>query len=249
MLNLGLGIDILARPRSGALPLYSPSIISGLVGFWDPSDPAARTLVLNGNNVSAVSQLNDKSGSANHLTNSLAPGDNNALPILTTINGRQSLYWDSGLATTAELVLASAIVMGSTNSRAIFAVVRLDSNVIGQWFGGSTIGTACGRGTTVGDNRLGGMSAQEAAHSYVVGVQQVRSLIKTSSTSLVVRKNGVQVASASTGAGTSNLTEFGNGGVEGQWIGATGVILAYNRAPTGGEISTIETELMAWAGL
>jgi hypothetical protein len=235
------------QPRS-AQALYSPSVTSGLIGFWDPSDPASRIVVLNSLGASAISQLNDKSGQNNHLTNSYDPGNNDALPILTAINGRQSLYWDNGLGT-ADLVLATAIAMGSTNSRAVFAVVRLDSDAIGQWFGGNTTGTACGRGGTVGDNRLGGMSAQEAAHSYVLGVQQLRSLIKTSNTSLVARKNGVQVASASSGAGTSNLTEFGNGALEGQWIGSTGVILVYNRAPSAGEIATIESELMAWAGL
>lgn len=74
----------LLRPRaSGA---FNPKSISGLVGWWDPSDSATVTTVSG-----AVSQLNDKSGLGRNATQGTA---NNRPSYSGTINGKNVMTFD-----------------------------------------------------------------------------------------------------------------------------------------------------------
>lgn len=65
---------------------FNPKTISGLVGWWDPSDSATVTTVSG-----AVSQLNDKSGLGRNATQGTA---NNRPSYSGTINGKNVMTFD-----------------------------------------------------------------------------------------------------------------------------------------------------------
>lgn len=102
---------------------FSPLDISDLTGWWDPSDTS--TITETGG---SVSQLDDKSGNANHMTQ--AVGANQYRTGVETINGLNVL--DKNGLTSRFFDLPDNIVTGSTNRTFFFVSNCLTTGTI--WF-------------------------------------------------------------------------------------------------------------------
>ena len=74
-------------PRTSINRGFDPSSISGLIGWWDADDPTTITEVAD-----AVSQLDDKSGEGNHVTQ--GTGTEQPLTNTNTIGGKNTITFD-----------------------------------------------------------------------------------------------------------------------------------------------------------
>lgn len=253
-MRIGLGIgpgDLSVLGVRGGAPPFSPTQVSGLIRWFDFSDAGNYTTSLNSNGDAAITLINSKDGSA---TFSASQVDPDTAPIVSTgtQNGRH--YADAYLSFNggATLSLNTVVAVGGTNNVSIFGVVMLQTDAAADWIGtASDAADKCGiqSGAASGANRIGGMAASETPHSYVSGAWQLRTLIKSADTSLVVRKNKTQVASAASGALANKSIALLLNGSDGVWIGSIAEVLIYSAAVNATDMGKIEDFLIAKWGV
>jgi hypothetical protein len=238
----------LLRPLASG---FNPKTISGLVGWWDPSDTATVTTASG-----AVSQLNDKSGLGRHATQTVA---NNRPSYSGTINGRNAMTFNG---TTNRLVtgLESNTLTGFAT---FFCICRVDSgwsNVTANnktpLFGrDSTTSNSYGINlSTISGNlalnvqwRGGGFNAVDGP-TVAKGTPQL--LVGSLNTTTRFRRvngtaaNVALAATAGTNAAAGNFLTIGEDPTQLRyWSDLIGEILVYDRTLTTDEIKKVEAYL------
>lgn len=229
-INIGLTQPLMGlKNMSNAIPLQIPNC-----ALWLDANDAA-SITLNGSN---ISQWNDKSGNANHATQSTAasqPAYNSV-----QIDGKPTATFDN-----------SNDLMNLTTPIAALNSVGF---VVGNFAGGGGVGPFAGDGTGSGDLYFGnyagtlyffdaaiatcnGASARDATarvYSYI-SQNDNNSLFADSTT----------IASAQSGAATHSFSKLGNR-ASNEWLnGNIGEVLIYSRVLSGAEITQINTYLKA----
>jgi len=237
----------LLRPRASGR--INPKSLSGLVGWWDASDNASITLTSG-----FVSQLDDKSGSGYHLSQSAEA----ARPSLSTVNGKQFLLFDGsndwltrsvGVNPTGT-VLAVAATYYLTPQTAVQQNVMSFGQVTtanfqhalgvfnngwqGDYRNASTFanyGRAAGSASTSSLAILSGVYAGNAGSNFRLN----KSLYASAATTVIVSNTN------SMSIGGRNV----NGSLVGPFNGIIGEVIWYNRTLSDAEILSVENYLAA----
>jgi hypothetical protein len=243
----------LLRPRAAGG--FNPKTVSGLVGWWDPSDSATVTTVSG-----AVSQLNDKSGLGRNATQGTA---NNRPSYSGTINGKNVMTFDG----TNDFMVTGLESNTLTGFATFFCVCQAsadwtdaDANNKSPLYGrnssdlgasyGLTLSTISGnlglnlawRGTQF--NATNGPTVAKGTPQLLVGA--------LSSTTRFRRVNGTAAdialpGTAGTNAAAGNFLNIGQdppaGVLNRYWKNLIGEILVYDRTLTTDEIKKIESYL------
>ena len=211
--NLGLNI-------SETFQSWSPAQIT--TALWlDAADASTVTTVS-----SAVSQWNDKSGNARHVTQAIEA----SRPTFTAnaINGRSALDFDGSNDT---LINTSAALQRNVGGTSLFAVTKLDVNTAGEKLILQTLTglsgsrsvlryAAANTGFNAGGRRLQADSFQsQGASSYSSNVTINCAIFNYSSATLSLIENGAVTVNAATFQ-TAGNTENNAGGLH---IGASAV--------------------------
>jgi hypothetical protein len=230
---------------------FNPKSISGLAGWWDPSDTATVTTASG-----AVSQLNDKSGLGRHATQTVA---NNRPSYSGTINGRNAMTFNG---TTNRLVtgLESNTLTGFAT---FFCVCRVDSgwsdatanNKTPLYGRDSTTSNAYGINLSnvsgnlalnvqwrgFGFNMINGPTVAKGTPQLLVG--------SLNTTTRFRRVNGTaanvaMAGTAGTNAAAGNFLAIGEDPTQLRyWSDLIGEILVYDRTLTTDEIKKVESYL------
>ena len=239
----------LLRPRASGG--FNPKAISGLVGWWDPSDSATVTTASG-----AVSQLNDKSGLGRNATQGTA---NNRPSYSGTINGKNVMTFDgtndrlvTGLESNTLTGFATFFCVCQVSSGWSDATANnktplsgRDSTVANSY--GINLSTISGNlGLNVawrglGYNGIDGPTVAKGAPQLLAGT--------LSTTTRFRRVNGTQAnitlaATAGTNAAAGNFLTIGEDPHQSRyWSDLIGEILVYDRTLTTDEIKKIEAYL------
>lgn len=248
----GLEVDaaasaITVAPGGGA---WSPLDLTGLVGWWDPSD--ATTITESGG---AVSQIDDKSGEGNHLSQSNADnkpgtgtrtiGDVNVL----AFNGDRLDKTGTASLDGVDEVTIAAVIEADNNqdNRRVFAVNDGTNNDYNQP-DGFTIEVATSLKMVYNDGQFCETNISTGT-PYVV-------LFRKADSGFMARINGTEVTEGygSTSNGTfaaSSNFRMGDhlpaGGAA--WIGAVGEVLFYAAALTDDDCDDVENYLATKYGI
>lgn len=239
----------LLRPRAAGG--FNPKSISGLVGWWDPSDAATVTTASG-----AVSQLNDKSGLGRNATQSTA---NNRPSYTGTINGKNVMTFDgtndrlvTGLESNTLTGFATFFCVCQVSSGLSDAAANNKTPLYGR---DSTTANSYGINlSTISGNlalnvtwRGGGFNALDGP-TVAKGTPQL--LAGTLNTTTRFRRvngtaaNGTLAATAGTNAAAGNFLTIGEDPTQLRyWSDLIGEILVYDRTLTTDEIKTIEAYL------
>jgi hypothetical protein len=235
----------LLRPRASGR--INPKSLSGLVGWWDASDNASITLASG-----FVSQLDDKSGSGYHLSQSAEA----ARPSLSTVNGKQFLLFDGsndwltrsvGVDPTGTVFAVAAtyyITPGTSVQQNVLAYGRASPTTQTHAFG-------IFNASWIGDYRNGGTFANygRAADSALTSNLAILSGVYASGTGSNFRLNKtVRTASASTVllSNSSSISIGGrniSGALQGPFNGIIGEVIWYNQTLSDAEILSVENYL------
>jgi hypothetical protein len=227
---------------------FSPASVGTLNGWWDAADAATITTVSG-----VVSQWNDKSTNARHLTQGTAANR----PGIGTLNGRACLTFNgtttsltrttgvSGLSATYFVAWKLSAVASvnrvafatgvNSPSQAQFATGHNSAaQIVGSTRGASTIGISAGGAST---------------NAAIVGSVVSSTAITT------VRLNGVAYTTTSAGAVTGNSSgisagcSLANGNPASFWDGSIGEILWYSGSLSSASTSAVESYLAAKWGV
>lgn len=234
---------------------FNPKSISGLVGWWDPSDSATVTTASG-----AVSQLNDKSGLGRNATQGTA---NNRPSYSGTINGRNVMTFDG----TNDFLVTGLESNTLTGFATFFCVCQAsadwtdaDANNKSPLYGRNSSDLAASYGLNLsnisgnnalnvtwrggGFNAINGPTVAKGTPQLLVG--------SLNSTTRFRRVNGTATnvslaGTAGTNAAAGNFLNIGQdppaGVLNRFWKDLIGEILVYDRTLTTDEIKKIESYL------
>lgn len=230
---------------------FNPKTISGLVGWWDPSDSATVTTVSG-----AVSQLNDKSGLGRNATQGTA---NNRPSYTGTINGKNVMTFDgsndrlvtglqsntlTGFATFFCVCQASSgwSDVTANNKTPLYGRDSTTSNAYGinlSTISGPLALNVAWRG--LGFNAIDGPTVAKGVPQLLVGTLNTTTRFR--------RVNGTAAntsfsGTAGTNAAAGNFLHIGEDPTQLRWWSdLIGEILVYDRTLTTDEIKKVEAYL------
>lgn len=230
-----------SRSGTGASKKFSPSQLTGLTGWYDPSDTSSIT-----SSGGSVSQINDKSGSANHATQGTAA--NQPITGTRTINGLNSLDFDGS---NDNLVLPPAMYPLATGAWTYFAVFQSDvSSGAARIVVGSTAGTVNHGIYGFGYNARQG-TGQTAITPYSTTNADLNGHIyvgRRSGTFVEAFGDNGDYGSLNTAADAA-LSAFVIGSSASTMDGRLGEVIMYNRALTDAEVNQIGAYLQSKWGI
>jgi len=236
---------------------FTPASISGLQGWYDASDASTLYDATSGGSLvaadGAVARWQDKSGNANHVTQS----DSSSRPLRRAagINGLTAIEYDG----TNDFLAASGSVMPTGSAaRTVIAVYRpLRTTGVNAVAG---VGSGAGSGlwfriqfrdSPAGDPYFAGFAADLTDSTGISQTIKVASLTYNGTTGTLYR-NGAQIASSSLSLNTqSNPFSIGGDGPSGSEYAKCYIceVLVYNSALSSTDRAAAESYLMTRWGI
>ncbi len=218
---------IVASAKAGA---WSPLNLPGLQVWLDPSDSATVTLV-----ATKVSQLNDKSGNAKHVTQ----GTDSRRPTITTLNGLNALSFAGAQALGHSSL--TAVPLGTAQT--VLMVATKSTGAGGAYTITMTDGAAQANHMTIASNYAPG-----AFEVYAQNVFSVQFTIVVSSTGhhvVGLRRDGTAITGRYDAAASGSGTASANNAVYAWALGAQGPDALAPMTGTIGEVIITNTALSA----